>query len=108
MSEMKLMPMKPYPICCSGDDCERDAEFKMAARWSDGLTEELKTYGMSCGPCLSSLYRQAEIRRSRCRLAMNETIDAIGIYRLSRGRRDVKLERMIQVEQQINQTEQDV
>ena len=38
------MPMPPYPIYCYRKGCGKPAEFKIAGRWSDGATNELKTY----------------------------------------------------------------
>jgi hypothetical protein len=95
------MPMPPYPIRCYRPGCEQLADFKIAARWSDGLTQELKTYALSCEPCLAELFRQSEERQATCRLSGNETLETPGIYRLTRGMRDPKLERLTNLEQTI-------
>lgn len=45
------MPMAPYPVICYAPECRRIAVYKVAARWSDGTTGELKTYSLSCPGC---------------------------------------------------------
>ena len=86
------MPL--YRIACSEPGCPNEAVYKIAARWSDGLTSELKTYGLVCERCLPKWYRQSAARQSACRRARNETLDAPGIFRLERGTRDAELERL--------------
>ena len=85
--------MRPYPVHCSHPGCARPAEYKIAARWSDGVTHELKTYALCCGECLPDAYRRAREKQAACRLARGETLEAPGIYLLARGQRDVALER---------------
>ena len=51
------MPMPPYPVLCSCPCCGQPAVYKIAARWSDGVTQELKTYALSCEACLISFVR---------------------------------------------------
>ena len=46
------MPMPPYAVLCYRPGCDRPAAYKVAARWSDGVTEELKTYSLCCAECL--------------------------------------------------------
>lgn len=87
------MPMPPYPVICYAPGCTAAAEFKIAARWSDGLTHELKTYYLSCAACLSKLYTSAIAKRNQCRLAPGETLDIPGIYEIHRGERDRTLKR---------------
>ena len=74
------MPMKPYPIPCYGVACRHTAAYKIASRWSDGQTAELKTYAMACENCLPALYRDAERRHGTCRLSAGETLDAPSIF----------------------------
>ena len=92
------MPMAPYPLICYGPGCGRPAGHKIAARWSDGLTRELKTYALSCEGCLREQFRQALVKRSACRLAAGESLDQPGIFALARGRRDCDLERRTDLE----------
>ncbi|MBY0228902.1 MAG: hypothetical protein K2W96_06470 [Gemmataceae bacterium] len=83
------MPMPPYAVRCQG--CGQPAAYKIAARWSDGVTGELKTYALCCAGCLATLWQQSLEKRAACLLAPGETLDAPGIYELSRGCRDVRL-----------------
>ncbi len=93
------MAMPPYPIVCSRPGCGRAARYKIAARWSDGVTEELKTYALSCPDCLPALFRRSRARQAACRLAAGETLETPGIYQLERGRRDHQLRRCAQLEE---------
>ena len=97
------MPMPPYPVYCYTKGCGRPALFKIAARWSDGLIQELKTYALSCEGCLAQWYRKSKKKQSQCRLARGETLEAPGIYCLARGRRDADIERRNDLESQLNQ-----
>jgi hypothetical protein len=95
------MAMPPYPILCYRPGCGQPALYKIAARWSDGLTEELKTYALCCADCLADLFRQARQKQAACRLAKGETLEAPGIFRLERGQRDRRLERLSELEAQL-------
>jgi hypothetical protein len=92
------MPMPPYPVLCYTAGCGRPAAYKVAARWSDGVTTELKTYGLACEECLPAWFGRARARRAECRLAGGETLDPPGIYRIENGRRDHLLERLTGLE----------
>jgi hypothetical protein len=87
------MPMPPYPVMCYAPGCPNPAAYKVAARWSDGVTRELKTYYLTCPACLPALYASAVKKRPECRLAVGETLDEPGIYELTRGQRDKDLKR---------------
>ena len=80
------------------------ANFKIAARWSDGLVEELKTYGLCCEGCLPAEFRKSCEKQKACRLTQNETLETPGIYRLERGERDRKLTRLPDLEKQLATT----
>jgi hypothetical protein len=95
------MPMPRYPVMCYAPGCAREAVYKVAARWSDGITEELKTYHLSCAECLPTLYQDAKRKRNRCRLAIGESLELPGIYRLDRGARDQGLQRCPDLESAI-------
>jgi hypothetical protein len=82
-----------YEVRCTRPACSRPAVYKIAARWSDGSTEELKTYALCCAECLSEAYRSSRAKLRECRTARGETLEAPGIYLLARGRRDQALER---------------
>jgi hypothetical protein len=87
------MPMSPYPVACYSPGCRNTALFKVAARWSDGVTHELKTYSLACAGCLPALYASAVAKWAACRLAPGEALDGPGVYELSRGDRDRDLRR---------------
>ena len=93
--------MPPYPVMCYAPGCANPAAFKVAARWSDGLTDELKTYYLCCEACLPKLYASAVAKRAACRLAPGEKLEAPGIYDLSRGDRDKTLKRRKDLEKQL-------
>ena|ERR1700722_18884992 len=93
------MPMPPYPVLCYASKCSNPAHFKIAARWSDGITDELKTYFLSCPVCLTKLYTSSLAKREACKLAPGETLDAPGIYELNRGERDKTLKRRRELEE---------
>jgi hypothetical protein len=92
------MPMPPYPVRCYAQGCGGTALFKIAARWSDGLTHELKTYSLACPACVADLLSAARVKRAACRLAAGETLDEPGVYELSRGGRDRALVRRPELE----------
>jgi hypothetical protein len=77
------------------------AIYKIAARWSDGVTQELKTYALTCSDCLAEAFRRSRAKKAACRLAAGETLESPGVYELVRGRRDPQLVRCPGVEQQL-------
>jgi hypothetical protein len=76
--------------------------YKIAARWSDGTTHELKTYALACPACLPNLFTIAVTKRGACRLAPGESLEAPGVYELTRGARDRALTRRPDLEAQLN------
>ena len=90
--------MPSYPVLCYSPGCSRPAAYKIAACWSDGITDELKTYSLSCRECLPKLFAMAEVKRAACRLAPGETLEEPGIYELHRGDRDKTLKRCAELE----------
>ena len=94
------MPMPPYPLYCTTRDCGRLAVYKIAARWSDGFTHELKTYALTCAECLRGWLRVSREKRAACRLVAGETLEEPGVYALEHGRRDVGLQRLPELEQE--------
>jgi len=93
-----IMPMPPYPVLCYGPDCNRIATFKIAARWSDGTTHELKTYYLACSECLPGLVVLARAKQKTCRLAHGESLDPPAVYDLVSGSRDRNLVRRVELE----------
>ena len=93
--------MSPYPVLCYHPPCGRPAVYKIAARWSDGVTQELKTYALTCADCLPDWFRRSLAKQAACRLAPGEALESPGIYELARGRRDQQLQRLVEVEAQL-------
>jgi hypothetical protein len=93
--------MPPYPIHCTRAGCARLAVYKLAARWSDGTTSELKTYALSCAECLPEAYRNSCVKQTACRLARGETLRTPGIYLLVHGQRDQELPHCLELERQL-------
>jgi hypothetical protein len=98
------MAMQPYPVVCYHPGCGEPAMYKIAARWSDGVTQELKTYGLACPACLADQFARAQTKRAACRLAAGETLEEPGVYELARGQRDTQLVRRIDLEQALSAT----
>ena len=90
--------MPPYPVRCYAPGCAREAQYKIAARWSDGVTRELKTYFLACADCLPGLYRSAAAKKSACRLAAGETLGDPEVFDVRRGARDRELVRRPELE----------
>ena len=95
------MPMPPYPIACYTCGCGQQAFYKIAARWSDGITEELKPYALACTDCLPDWFGRSRQKQAACRLAPGETLEPPGIYDLQRGKRDRELQRLADLERQL-------
>jgi hypothetical protein len=93
-----MISMFHYPVTCIQPGCGRPAEYKIAARWSDGQTHELKTYGLVCGTCLPAQFAAALAKQAACCLAPGECLERPGIFRLAAGLRDQKLERLTDLE----------
>ncbi len=94
------MPMPPYQVLCSTPDCKNAAGYKIAARWSDGVVAELKTYSLCCEEHLCDWFRLARDKQKANHLTPGETLEPPGIYHLRRGQRDQALERLTELEQQ--------
>ena len=62
------MPMPPYPILCYTQGCGQLAQYKIAACWSDGVTQELKTYALTCAACLAESLRRSREKQAACRI----------------------------------------
>jgi hypothetical protein len=87
------MSLPPYPVLCYRPGCGQTAVFKIAAKWSDGTTYELKTYSLCCEACLPGQLADAKRRHAVCRTAPGETLEPPGVYELTRGTRDRQLVR---------------
>ncbi|OAI41675.1 hypothetical protein AYO40_02700 [Planctomycetaceae bacterium SCGC AG-212-D15] len=93
------MLMFQYPVLCYTPDCGKRAEYKIAARWSDGVTQELKTYGLCCEECLAEWFRRSREKQKACVKAKGETLDPPSIFRIEHGRRDRQLQHLPDKEQ---------
>jgi hypothetical protein len=96
------MPMPSYPVRCYTPGCGQLAVYKIAARWSDGVTGELKTYALTCAGCLGEWFARSRAKQAACRRAPGETLEAPGIYETARGRRDQELVRRDDLERQLS------
>jgi hypothetical protein len=95
------MPMPCYRVVCYQPGCGQDAAYKIAARWSDGLTEELKTYAVVCPGCLASWFQLSREKQKKCRRAPGEVLEPPGIYELVRGQPDQRLNRRPDLEREV-------
>jgi hypothetical protein len=95
---MTAAKMPAYVVRCYAKCCAREAQFKIAARWSDGVTSELKTYFLSCPDCLPTLYPEACVKKAACRLAQGETLGEPQVFEMIRGKRDRELVRRAELE----------
>lgn len=95
------MPMPPYQVFCYTKGCKNLAQYKIAARWSDGVVSELKTYGLCCEECLPKWFQRGRDSHNKCCLTTGETLDVPGIYRLQPGKRDQVLQRVTELEEQV-------
>jgi hypothetical protein len=92
--------MPPYPLRCYRPGCSELAVYKIAAHWSDGLTQELKTYALTCPHCLPELFRKSLAKQAACRLTAGETLARPCIFELDRTRRDRHLIRREDLEKE--------
>ena len=95
---MTVPKMPAYAVMCYARGCPREARFKIAAQWSDGVTSELKTYSLACPECVATLYRAACVKKSECRLASGESLGDPQVFELVRGQRDRELVRRAELE----------
>lgn len=93
--------MPPYPLYCYSPGCKNLAQYKIAARWSDGVQSELKTFGLVCADCLRDWFSRSVAKHKVYRLTPGESMEPPGIYQLARGERDQKLHRLEELEKQL-------
>jgi hypothetical protein len=94
--------MFKYPVLCYTPKCGKPARYKIAARWSDGQIEELKTYALCCEDCLADWFRKSRQKQQTCIKAKNETLDPPNIFHLEHGRRDRQLQRLPELEEKLS------
>lgn len=87
-----------YRVLCTHPGCQAEAAFKIASRWSDGTTEELKTYHLACAQCVQALFDDACKRHGLCRLTHGELLEPPTIFEWTVGQRDKELIRRADLE----------
>ena len=95
------MPMPSYQVYCYTKGCKHPAKYKIAARWSDGVVNELKTYGLCCEECVAKWFQRGREQFHNCRLIPGESLEQPGIYHLQRGDRDRQLMRATELEEKL-------
>ncbi len=83
-----------YQPECSIPGCGHEAQYKVAAPWSDGTSRELKNYGIACETHLDDLLARARRHRKSLRLAEGESVGEVSVYPLVAGQRDRDLLRI--------------
>jgi hypothetical protein len=78
-------------VPCGASGCGSDAEYKIAANWSAGRFNELKTYGLACEAHYAQAYRDALRRRKIHPPSAEEAQGEIGVYRYEKGKSDKSL-----------------
>ena len=73
--------MDAKQVPCSMPECRNTASYKIAAPWSDGLSEELTTYELACVDHFALAYRAAERRKYAYPPASADKVGEVGIYR---------------------------
>jgi hypothetical protein len=94
--------MPPYSLRCYRKGCSQPAAYKIAARWSDGITQELKTYSLCCAECLPELFAQSRQKQKACRTTAGETLEAPGIFLMEPGQRDRTKTRLSDLEAKLS------
>jgi hypothetical protein len=90
-----------YAVLCYESGCAQPAVYKIAAQWSDGHTQELKTYGLTCAAHLPAWFRRSLEKQAACPLVEEETLEPPGIYRLEAQRTDKQLARLPELEEEL-------
>ena len=83
-----------YQAKCSDAGCDQPARYKVGAVWSDGTSQELKNYGLSCETHRQAQLERASRHRDGLKLADGETVGPIALFVLESGRRDTELSRV--------------
>ena len=83
-----------YEPTCSAQGCESLALYKVAAPWSDGISHELKNYGLACEAHRTSLLARAQLHQKNLALTEGETVGAVGVYSLRTSALDSSLQRL--------------
>ncbi|MFO0944442.1 MAG: hypothetical protein U1D30_00620 [Planctomycetota bacterium] len=93
-----------FTVYCSDDQARgRPARYKIAAEWTGGDYTELKTYGFADDESLQRVFADAKRRTEAIRLSEGEKLGELRVYRLEKRKHDYELERMPELERQLNQ-----
>lgn len=92
------MYKKPYLVRCVRPGCAKEAKYKIASRWSDGIVEELKTYALICADCLAWAYEESKKRNPGCKTMAGEILEVPGIFEMEPGKPSQKLKRRADLE----------
>jgi len=82
------------PVHCGMPGCASNAEYKIAATWSAGRWNELKTYGLACEAHHVQTYKDALRRRKIHPPSVEELVGEISVYRYEKGKSDKSLEKV--------------
>jgi hypothetical protein len=82
---------KPYVVRCSEPGCSAPAEYKIAARWTDGTLVELKSYAFACEKHREPLLERSRERRAQCHLSEGEQLDPVVAYSFTPGKLDSEM-----------------
>ncbi len=83
-----------YTPNCTAAGCPQPAIYKIAALWSDGTSQELKSYGLVCETHRQERYEQACERSALLSRTADESVGPVEIFRLEPDRRDAELTRV--------------
>ena len=81
-----------YPVTCTS--CPAAARYKIAAVWTDGLKQELKTYYLSCDRCLAGHLAEATAKHAACALTEGASLLPPAVYERLEGSALRRLEGM--------------
>jgi hypothetical protein len=85
-------------VVCGRAQCGKTATYKIAAPWSAGRFNELKSYGLACSEHYNDVYREAQRRSKLHHMSPEESVGEIGVYRYEKGKLDRQLERLVGAE----------
>lgn len=92
-----------YTIVCGTSGCTELAQYKIASRWTDGITEELKTYGLACREHAEDVFQLGLEKQKKCRLAQGESLEVPQIFQLVHGKYEDFPERIVELEEKFQE-----
>jgi hypothetical protein len=85
-------------VTCLSPRCGKTAEYKIAAPWSSGHFNELKSYGLFCADHLSGAFGNALKRSHSYQASPDESVGEVGVYAYEKGKHDRELSRVKELE----------